>query len=451
MGLRVAVVGAGWAGLAAAVEASRCGHEVTLIEATRQAGGRARSLTLERPGGEPLEVDNGQHILIGAYRSCLQLMRQVGVDLEAVFLRLPLDLRFADGQGLALPRWPAPLDLAAGVLGARGWQARDKLSLLRTAWHWQRSRYHCPSGTTVQQLAGKLSPRVWSDLLEPLCLSALNTPPARAAGDVFLRVLHDALLGPAGSSHLLLPRVPLGRLFPEAALAVLRRARVQLLWGQRVQGLRRTPQGWHLQGGSVAAGAGTADAAHWRAPFDRVLLACPPWEAARLADSAGLASWAAQARALPHEGIATVYVSSPQGLARPMLALRAGPQAPAQFAFDRGRLGGPPGLLALVISASQGEREVLQAQALAQLAQQTGLHALRALQTVVEKRATFSCTPGLQRPAGPMAPGLWACGDYVHGPYPATLEGAVRSAQEAVAGLQTAWREPSPPGLAFKL
>jgi predicted NAD/FAD-dependent oxidoreductase len=60
---------------------------------------------------------------------------------------------------------------------------------------------------------------------------------------------------------------------------------------------------------------------------------------------------------------------------------------------------------------------------------------VRPLQTVVEKRATFACVPGLQRPSMAIAPGLWACGDYVEGPYPATLEGAVRAGLAAAAAL----------------
>jgi predicted NAD/FAD-dependent oxidoreductase len=113
-----------------------------------------------------------------------------------------------------------------------------------------------------------------------------------------------------------------------------------------------------------------------------------------------------------------------------MLALRGAPAhaqaAPAQFVFDRGQLGGPAGLLAFVVSASHGERDDLQAQVLAQAKTQLGLN-LQAVQTVVEKRATFACTPALLRPPMHIAPGLLACGDYVEGPYPATLEGAVRS------------------------
>ena len=117
-----------------------------------------------------------------------------------------------------------------------------------------------------------------------------------------------------------------------------------------------------------------------------------------------------------------------------MLALRAEPdatEAPAQFVFDRGQLhphdAAMQGLMAFVVSASTDDRDELQARVLAQARQQLGLSQLQAVQTVVEKRATFACTPGLVRPAQAIAPGLWAAGDYVDGPYPATLEGAVRS------------------------
>jgi hypothetical protein len=95
--------------------------------------------------------------------------------------------------------------------------------------------------------------------------------------------------------------------------------------------------------------------------------------------------------------------------------------------FDRGQLNpADSGVLAFVVSASSGERDELQTRVLQQGERQLGL-ALRPLITVVEKRATFACTPGLERPAALIAPGLFAAGDYVQGPYPATLEAAVRS------------------------
>jgi hypothetical protein len=113
-----------------------------------------------------------------------------------------------------------------------------------------------------------------------------------------------------------------------------------------------------------------------------------------------------------------------------MLALRSSPDparaAPAQFVFDRGQLGGPANLLAFVVSTSNGSHADLQAQVVAQARTELGLQ-VQPIQTIVEKRATFACTPGLARPPRQIAPNLLACGDYVDGPYPATLEGATRS------------------------
>ena len=108
-----------------------------------------------------------------------------------------------------------------------------------------------------------------------------------------------------------------------------------------------------------------------------------------------------------------------------MLALRPA-SGPAQFVFDRGQLGGPTGLLAFVVSASSGDREATQEQVLRQARVALGLP-LQPVQTVVEKRAAFACTPALTRPAAHIAAGLAACADYVDGPYPSTLEGAVRA------------------------
>ena len=147
--------------------------------------------------------------------------------------------------------------------------------------------------------------------------------------------------------------------------------------------------------------------------------------------------WQKSVNALRYEAIATVYAYSKGAkLSQPMLALRsdtgADAQQPAQFVFDRGQLGGEQGLLAFVISASQGDRLNLQNRVIEQGKSQLNFPDLQPIQTIIEKRATFACTPGLQRPANQIAPGLLVCGDYVAGPYPATLEGAVRSAQQAV-------------------
>ena len=128
--MKVAVIGAGWGGMAAAVQAAQAGHAVTVFEAGRAPGGRARAVAAQRADGTPVLLDNGQHILIGAYTECLRLMRAVGVDPDHALLRLPLQLVFPDGAGLQLPDVPPPWDALTGIARTRGWSLGERLALL---------------------------------------------------------------------------------------------------------------------------------------------------------------------------------------------------------------------------------------------------------------------------------------------------------------------------------
>jgi len=411
--VRVAVIGAGWAGLAAAVEATRAGAQVTLFEMAPAPGGRARDVVSH--GGD---LDNGQHICIGAYRETLRLLAEVGVAEAAVFERLPLTLVDARGHGLRMRRG-APLPaFARAVAGRRGWSWRERFALLRVASRWRRSGFRALPGETVADLASDLPVAVRREFVEPLCVAALNTPAAQASGAVFLRVLRDALTGAPGGADLLLPRIGLGGVFPGPALAWLERHGATLRLAHRVERIDRDGVGWRVDGTAA----------------DRVVVAASAVEAARLI-APHAAAWTAITGALRHEPIATVYAHSEGcALPEPMLALHADAAKPAQFVFDRGRLGGAAGTLAFVISgaASWVERGIAATEAatLQQGNDELGgyLRApLTAVRTIVEKRATFACTPGLVRPPMDVAPALFACGDYLAGPYPATLEGAVRS------------------------
>ncbi len=420
---QVAVIGGGWAGLAAAIGATQEGHQVTVFEAARHWGGRARALPCRMPDGTEATLDNGQHILIGAYSDTLALMRTVGVDPDAALLRLPLTLLFPDGEGIRLHDWPMPLDVVAGIFTAGGWSLADKWSLLRTTSRWQLSGFQCAPNQSVADLCRGLSHTVLQTLIEPLCVSALNTPAERASGQVFLRVLKDSLLGGKGSSNLLLPRTDLSCLFPDAAAEWLSKQGATLKLGQRIEDLERQGS-WRINGEAF-------DSVIWATSSSVAsqVLAKPTDQSTT---AQAMRNWATLAASLRYESIATVYVQAGSArLPQPMLALRSSTACPAQFVFDRGQLGGPTGLLAFVVSASSDERAALQTkvlqQARSQLAVLQPVRDLVALQTVVEKRATFACTPGLVRPAQQIAPGLLACGDYVQGPYPATLEGALRS------------------------
>ncbi len=416
--------------MAAAVQLQQQGQHVHIYEASRIWGGRARALTLQGPEGQTWSVDNGQHILIGAYQACLQMMQAVGVDASSALLRLPLDLRYVDGLGLQLPHCSPPWDAAIGIARAKGWSWSEKLALLRTAHRWQRSRFSCEPEATVADICHDLPARLMHDFVDPLCISALNLPATQASGSIFLRVLQDGLFSGQGGSNLLIPRTDLSGLFPATAARWLQARGTQLYLGVRAQAL-----------------AYDAHAAQWLVngqSFDAVVLATPCAEAARLVQQAQLpaawqasaAPWATVAHALPHTAIATVYAFSHQPLRNgkllpaPMVALRSHASAPAQFAFDKAQLNGPAGLIALVVSASHGDKDTLQTQVLEQARTQLQLPDLQALQTVIDKRATFACTPLVQRPEHQILPNLWACGDYVDGPYPATLEGAVRSGMQ---------------------
>jgi len=429
---RVAVVGGGWAGIAAAVAASERGHRVTLLEMAPQLGGRARSVNRD-----DLSLDNGQHILIGAYTETLALMRTLGVDIELALCRLPLALRYPDGSGLALPPGPPLLAFLRGVLAFDGLNWRDRWALLREASRWAAMGFRCDPAWTVARLCRRLTPPVRAQLIEPLCVAALNTAAAEASAGVFLRVLRDALFSGRGSADLLLPRRGLDALLPEPAARWFAGHGVETRLGCRAGALLRSnagwKSGWHIDDER----------------YDAVVLACSAAESARLTAAID-PGWSALAAGFAYEPIVTVYLRCPGArLPLPMMALREGADAPAQFVFDLGALsdaddgsaGDRAGLFAFVVS---GARRWVEA-GLAFTAEATLRQALAAfpagtwptpptpVKTLAEKRATFRCTPGLKRPPAAIASGLVAAGDHVAGPYPATLEGAVRSGRTAAA------------------
>lgn len=419
-GLRAAVIGGGWAGLAAAVELANAGFCVTLFEAARQLGGRARSVDL---AGQRL--DNGQHILLGAYRETLRLMRTVGADPERLLRRLPLELRYPSGRHtlfhLRLPPLPSPWHLLAGLLTARGASLREKFAAVRFLHGLRRAGYRIGDDCTVSSLLARQSQpaSLCRYLWEPLCLAALNTRPEHASAQVFVNTLRDSLGGGRAATDLLLPTADLDRVFPAAAAEFLRRHGGDIRLRSRVQTIGDGP--------SVDGEC-----------FDFVVVAVAPQHAATLlADREETRGIAQTLAGYGFEPIATAYCGYPPQirLPLPMLGLADWRHGQiGQWVFDRGVLCGTAGVLAFVLSG-HGHWEALDNEALVaslqhELATALGTSLPRPLwqRVIRERRATFSCRPQLRRPSARTAlAGCWLAGDYVCADYPATLEAAVRS------------------------
>ncbi|ARP90090.1 amine oxidoreductase [Bordetella genomosp. 9] len=432
--MKTAVVGAGWAGLAAATALREAGCDVTVYEAGHTPGGRARRV----PGTKDdfaMALDNGQHILLGAYTETLALMRRLGRDPGALLLRQPLRLAALNNRfRLSAPRLPAPWHTAVALLGARGLGWRDRLACVRMMRSLRASNWRTARGETVADLLQRHrqppGPVRW--LWEPLCLAALNTPIAQACAQLYANVLRDSLGGPGNATDILLPRVDMSALWPDEAA---RRCRMR--YGHAV---RRVDPG----------GAGVAVDGE---RYDAAVIAVPPAAAARLLRRGAAGDLAAGLGTMAHGPIATLtlQLAAPWALPEPMMMLAESPARghDGQWVFDRAALAGRvgrPAELSVVVSAAtalaaRGRDAAIAAivEQLREQALQGGLPPMPAVMRatlLVDKRAAFMALPGLWRPPQATAwRALALAGDWTDTGYPGVLEGAVRSGLRAAAAI----------------
>lgn len=427
---RIAVIGGGYAGLSAAMDLVDAGLSVTLFEAGATLGGRARRI----PGGDGSD-DNGQHLLIGAYTSLLELMQRVGVPVEEALERRPLTLLVKGGLSLRALPLPSPWNLAAGVLLAGGVGWRNRLDTLRALRDLRADGFRALRQESVAALLDRfeINGSMRSHFWEAICVAALNTPPDRADAQTFLNILHDIATGPRAMSDLLIPRTDLSTLFPEPAAEYIRARGGQVHTQSNVLRLEDAGEAVRLIG------------TEHHGLFRRVVVATAPQALSRL-----LGSWPDMVPLLqrldgmPHERIATLTLDypCPVRLPFPMMGVAYGN---VDWVFDRRWLFDGnrrlPGCLACVLSAPELGHE-LDRDALAESAHLDVQRLCGALpppsssRLVIEKRATFSCQPGLVRPDGiTHDPRIVLAGDYLAARYPATLETAVRSGRRAAAAI----------------
>jgi squalene-associated FAD-dependent desaturase len=261
-------------------------------------------------------------------------------------------------------------------------------------------------------------------LWHPLCVSALNTPPAIASARVFSDVLRAAFGGRARHSDLLLPRCDLTALFPAPAARRITQQGGKVRLSSRVNRITHT-------GSGLTLGLLSEEAHH-----SHVILAVAPQHVAGLvATLPELASDVTALAGYDYQPIATAYVqfAADFRLPHPMLALSDGP---AQFVFDRGQSHGQAGLMALVASAARRLPADWVRLAEHQLVRLFPTRTALSHHSIVEKQATYACVPGLPRPTTRTThPLVFLAGDYTASPYPATLESATSSGVQSARAL----------------
>ena len=419
----IAIIGTGWAGLAAAEQLSRLPADITIFEAGRQAGGRARTLAAASEFAAP---DNGQHIMVGAYHQVLAILERCGVREDEAFLRLPMQWHLADGLRFQAKNLPAPWHLLAGVLLAKGIAWGEKTTLLRQMRALQKQPLDKSLSVAVwlrrQQASRPLLQMFW----QPLVWGAMNTGLEEAALWRLQAVLRDGVWQSRAGSEFLLPKQDLGRLFVQPVCRRLQQAGVALHTGTRASAIRTDSRG-RLQVNDR--------------PFDRVLVATAPYHAAALLPEDSPPEIAAALNALSYHAITTIYLRYPQPLTlpAPICGLAEGT---AQWLIDREALGLGRREVAAVVSLSDQHgkpgREEWAARIHADVLRLCpAAPAPVAALVVSEKRATSASRVGQGEipQAWLRHRGIYLAGDYLHPLYPATLEAAVQSGQQAAAQL----------------
>ncbi len=353
-----AIIGGGYAGMAAAATLTARGIPVTVFESAKQLGGRARGVL-----HNDTQLDNGQHILLGCYRDTLKLIAQVGGNLEQDFLRLPLQLTLHDRFELKAPRLPAPLHLLAALLSAKGLSFAERFQAACFMQSMRHKKFKLTHDISAQELlrshgqSEDLIRLMW----EPICISALNTPTHKASAQVLLNVLRDSLNGSFADSEMLLPTIDFSALFPERAAQYVTQhgGTVQISCG--VEAIMPCDDGVELVTAQACPEPSRRSAQH----FSHIICAASPANTARLFRAIpALIPVAEQIDAIPYQPIYTVYLQYPAHVTLPQSMLGFD-RCIAQWLFDKGRIAGQHGLIAVVISA-EGAHQELEHEQLAQ-------------------------------------------------------------------------------------
>jgi squalene-associated FAD-dependent desaturase len=426
----VAIIGAGFAGLAAGAKLAGAGARVLVLDARPQLGGRATAF-VDRHTGEL--VDNGQHVLFGCYGETLQFLRRIGAE-DHVRFQSTLEVPFLDRAGrrsvLRCPPLPSPLHLLAGVLDWDALPWGDRLSTLRIAGPLRRARRGdvpvAPQTVSEWLTASGQGAKVREWLWEPLAVAALNQSPDEAAAAPFIRVLAQMFGPDSSAAAIVLPNRPLHLMYAEPA-----RDFITARGGEvRTNALARLV----VEGGRVTAVEIRGD----RMAIDRAIAAVP-WFALRPLFAGNvpppMQSIVSAAEAMVSKPIVTVNLWYDRQVMQD--AFVGLPGRTMQWVFEKRVAFGEEASHLSVVSSAAGDIAGTATDDLIQLAAAEiagalpgARHATLVRGTVVrEKRATFSLAPGQPPRPFTITPveGLALAGDWIDTGLPGTIESAVLS------------------------
>ncbi|MDB6097177.1 MAG: Squalene-associated FAD-dependent desaturase [Francisellaceae bacterium] len=429
---RVIIIGGGWAGLSCAHYLNQYNIPITLLEASPYAGGRARGIFFNS-----YRIDNGQHILINAYKNILNIIKDLNLKKEELFLETPFEfynLSLDKLYHVKLNQWPNPLNFILGVLNSKGFSIINRFRILKTA----RLILNCTKSSTLDQglyhylITIKEPQELITHFWEPLALATLNTPIGLASLKVFSKVLQLSFSS-KHSSNLLLPKKDLSEILPNPILKNLNNnPDNEIYFNKRITKLAHESK----NGISVHTPTQTFKAS-------AVVLATPPLVSAQLIESYSINHPAINAlRSLNSQPIITIYFEYefPVSLPKPMIGFT---KSSIQWILDKA-FSGNPNLLAAIISGigthSFVSKEILIKNALQDISRHfPKLSNPIRVKVINQKMATFECHYNIEnlRPPSQITENIYLSGDYNFPLWPATLESAVSSGLATAQQLRT--------------
>lgn len=441
----IIIIGAGWSGLACAITLIQQGHRICLLESARQVGGRARSIHIKGPMSK-YSLDNGQHIMLGAYHCTRKIFNIIGINETEALIRQPVEFKLFSPDHplvhLKTSRLPAPLHLLHALISLKGLSISERFQAIRFAITLASTGYLLTKDISVLDLLQQYSqPKILIDALwEPLCIATMNTPIKNASASVFLNVLKDSFNHKRQDSDLLFFKTDLSRLFSTPVLNFITNNNSDIHCECKVTGIKiinenkSTLPTYHIdtkKGRFISHAIVLATPAH----ISHKLLS--KTFNSELKNPGNILLPATASLLFDYEPICTIYLQYPEYIKLPdnMVGFF---NTLGQWAIDRS-ITNQPGLIAVVISGPGKHTQMSSDDLMSTIHNELSMcipHLPSPLnhKMITEKKATFSCRVNIKnkRPLNQTnVNGLLIAGDYTDTNYPSTLEGAMKSGIKA--------------------